>query len=270
MKLSIVVNGTPRATSLAADMPLGDAMALAASVGFDGVELAIANPLDVDLAGLKKMLATCGLDVPALGTGAAYAEGLSLSHRDASRREGAVARLKAHVDLAASLGAAVIVGLICGRTADGLARENALACIGAYLQDVARYAAPRGVRLLLEPLNRYETDLLNTVADARAMAEAAGDNVGLLVDTFHMNIEEPSIVGSIRDAASRVWHVHVADSNRWAPGCGHLDFRAIVEALHDVGYRGHLSGEIMHRPDVRTAFTGTYSHLAPMVKASES
>lgn len=270
MKLSMVVNATPRATSLAADMPLADAIALAASVGFDGVELAIANPLDVDLAGLENTLATYGLDVPALGTGAAYAEGLSLSHQDPSRREGAVARLKAHVDLAASLGAAVIVGLVCGRAADGLAREGALACIKECLREVARYAAPRGVRLLLEPLNRYETDLLNTVADARAMVEAAGDNVGLLIDTFHMNIEEPSIAGSIRDAASRVWHVHVADSNRWAPGYGHLDFQAIVEALHEVGYRGYLSGEMMHRPDVRAAYTGTYTRLAPIVKALDS
>ncbi|MEW5866922.1 MAG: sugar phosphate isomerase/epimerase, partial [Bacillota bacterium] len=64
--------------------------------------------------------------------------------------------------------------------------------------------------------------------------------------------------------------VHVADSNRWAPGCGHLDFQAIVEALHDVGYQGYLSGEIMHRPNVRTACTGTYAHLAPMVEALES
>lgn len=265
MKLSIVVNATPRATSLAADTSLEEAMALAAEVGFHGVELAIKDPASLDAASLKNVLAARGLEVPALGTGAAYAEGLSLSHPDAARREGAVSRLKAHVDLARTLGAYVIVGLIRGRAQDGLGRDRAIECIAAGLREVAGYAATRGVKILLEPINRYETDIINTVADALVIAEATGDNVGLLVDTFHMNIEEPSITGSLRDAASRVWHVHVADSNRWAPGYGHLDFQAVVDALDHMGYEGYLSAEIMHRPDVRAAYTGTYKHLAPLI-----
>ena len=265
MKLGIVVNATPRATSLAADTSLEEATALAAEVGFHGVELAIKDPASLDAASLKNVLAARGLEVPALGTGAAYAEGLSLSHPDAARREGAVSRLKAHVDLARTLGAYVIVGLIRGRAQDGLGRDRAIECIAAGLREVAGYAATRGVKILLEPINRYETDIINTVADALVIAEATGDNVGLLVDTFHMNIEEPSITGSLRDAASRVWHVHVADSNRWAPGYGHLDFQAVVDALDHMGYEGYLSAEIMHRPDVRAAYTGTYKHLAPLI-----
>jgi len=112
MKLSIVINATPKATPLAADIPLEDAVALAGSVGFDGVELAIADPQDVDVANLTKMLESYGLKVPALGTGAAYKEGLSMAHPDARNRKGAIERLKAHVDLGAVLGADVIVGLI--------------------------------------------------------------------------------------------------------------------------------------------------------------
>lgn len=265
MKLSIVANATPKATPLAADIPLDEAVGLAAEVGFHGVELAIGDPKSLDAASLKRLLAARGLEVPALGTGAAYAEGLSLSHPEAARREGAVSRLKAHVDLAAELGAHVIVGLIRGRAKDGLGRERATECIAAGMREVAGYAAARGVRLLLEPMNRFETDLVNTVVDALAMAEAAGDNVGLLVDTFHMNIEEPSITGSLREAARRIWHVHVADSNRWAPGYGHLDFREIVETLRDSGYEGYLSAEILHKPEVRAAYTRTHEHLVPLL-----
>ena len=265
MKLSIVANATPKATPRAADIPLEEAVRLAAEVGFDGVELAIGDPKGLDPASVKRLLGAYGLEVPALGTGAAYAEGLSLSHPEAARREGAVSRLKAHVDLAAELGAYVIVGLIRGRAKDGLGPERATECVVAGMREVARYAAGRGVKLLLEPLNRFETDLLNTVGDALAMAEAAGDNVGLLVDTFHMNIEEPSITGSLREAARRIWHVHVADSNRWAPGCGHLDFREIVGTLRDSGYQGYLSAEILHKPEARAAYARTREHLAPLL-----
>jgi len=265
MKISIVVNATPRATGLAADLPLEDAVALAAKVGYDGVELAVGDPRRLKVGIVREMLSAYRMDIPAVGTGAAYREGLSLAHAEASRRARAVQRLKEHVDVGAELGAAVIVGLIRGRTADGLPPREALARISQGLQEVAGYAARQDVRLLLEPINRYETDLLNTVSDTLAMAREAGENVGLLVDTFHMNIEDPSIADAIRDAAPRIWHVHVADSNRRAPGAGHIDFGELIEALEDIGYRGYVSGEMIMEPDAPTAFTALYSHLAPMV-----
>ncbi|MCR4401599.1 MAG: sugar phosphate isomerase/epimerase [Firmicutes bacterium] len=265
MKLSIVVNATPKATPLAADIPLDEALGLAAEVGFSGVELAIGDPKSLDVASLKRLLAAHSLEVPAIGTGAAYAEGFSLSHPDAARREGAVSRLKAHVDLAEQLGALVIVGLIRGRARDGLGEERATECALSGMREVAEYAEVRGVRLLLEPMNRFETDIWNTVEDALAVARASGENVGLLVDTFHMNIEEPSITRSLREAAPRIWHVHVADSNRWAPGYGHLDFREIVGTLRETGYESYLSAEILHKPDIRSAYARTREHLAPLL-----
>jgi len=265
MKISIVVNAIPRATGLAADLPLEDAVALAARVGYDGVELAVGDPRDLEVGMVREMLSRHRMGVPAIGTGAAYREGLSLAHADAWRRAGAIRRLKDHVDVGAELGAAVIVGLIRGRTADGLPLCEALARMSEGLQEVAGYAARQGVRLLLEPINRYETDLVNTVGDALAVACEAGENVGLLVDTFHMNIEDPSIAGAIRDAAPRIWHVHVADSNRRAPGAGHIDFGEVIEALEDIGYRGYVSGEMIMEPDAPTAFAALHSHVAPMM-----
>ena len=265
MKISIVVNATPRATGLAVDLPLEDAVALAAEVGYDGVELAVGDPRDLEVGMVREMLSRHRMGVPAIGTGAAYREGLSLAHADAWRRAGAIRRLKDHVDVGAELGAAVIVGLIRGRTADGLPLCEALARMSEGLQEVAGYAARQGVRLLLEPINRYETDLVNTVGDALAVACEAGENVGLLVDTFHMNIEDPSIAGAIRDAAPRIWHVHVADSNRRAPGAGHIDFGEVIEALEDIGYRGYVSGEMIMEPDAPTAFAALHSHVAPMM-----
>ena len=265
MKISIVVNAIPRATGLAADLPLEDAVALAARVGYDGVELAVGDPRDLKVGTVRQMLSMYRMGVPAIGTGAAYRQGLSLANADASRRAGAIERLKDHVDVGAELGAAVIVGLIRGRTADGLPLREALARVSEGLHEVASYAARQGVRLLVEPINRYETDLVNTVSDGLTAAREAGENVGLLVDTFHMNIEDPSIAGAIRDAAPRIWHVHMADSNRRAPGAGHIDFCEVIEALSDIGYQGYVSGEMMMEPDAPRAYAALYSHLAPMI-----
>ena len=94
----------------------------------------------------------------------------------------------------------------------------------------------------------YETTLINQVAQGLELIETVGaDNLGLLLDTFHMNIEEPSIEESICACGERIFHFHVADSNRWYPGAGHLDFRSILRSLLDTGYTGFISGE--HRPD---------------------
>jgi sugar phosphate isomerase/epimerase len=87
------------------------------------------------------------------------------------------------------------------------------------------------------------------------------DNFGLLLDTFHMNIEEPSIEASIRACGKRIFHFHVADSNRWHPGAGHLDFQSILAALRETGYDGYVSGEFMPVPDANTGAQRAIQHL---------
>ena len=126
---------------------------------------------------------------------------------------------------------------------NGCSTDSAAAC---------RRAAEEGVRIAFEPINRYETSLLNGVEEGlEFIAGVGGNNLGMLLDTFHMNIEEPSIEGSIRRAGDRIFHFHYADSNRWYPGAGHLDFHSILTALMDTGYQAYLSGE--HRPDPEPA-----------------
>jgi sugar phosphate isomerase/epimerase len=118
------------------------------------------------------------------------------------------------------------------------------------------------VRYALEPLNRYETDLIHTVADGLALIDRVGAaNFGLLLDTFHMNIEEPSIEESIRACGPRIFHFHVADSNRWPPGAGHLEFKPILAALFETGYTGFVSGEFMPKPDADTGAQRAIEYL---------
>ena len=137
-----------------------------------------------------------------------------------------------------------------------------MAWLVAALQECCAAAAEHGVRLALEPINRYETTLINSIPQGLRLVEAVGAaNMGLLADTFHMNIEEQSIEGSIRQAGDRIFHFHVADSNRWRPGAGHLDFAAILHALFAAGYGGFVSGEFLPIPDADTAARQGIAHL---------
>lgn len=234
-----------------------------ADLGYDGVELAIRDPGLVDADGLTRALDALGLKVPAIGTGQAWAEeGLSFTDPDEEVREAAVIRICAHAPLAARWGAVVIVGLIRGTVFPGVSPEQARAWLVDALRRCAAAAGDQGVRLALEPINRYETALINTVSEGLALLEEVeAPNLGLLPDTFHLNIEEPSIEASIRDAGSRIFHFHVADSNRRHPGAGHLDFASILGALAESGYRGFVSGEFLPYPDAATAAERSIKHL---------
>ncbi len=266
MKLSLVVSVEETAFDAVAIRGGWEAgVARLVALGFDGVELAIRDAEAIDPDRVEAVVREAGLAVPALGTGQAYLrDGLSLSSPDATVRRAAATRLLGHVRLAARLHSLVIIGLIRGRAEGGTA-----AATSRFLEGVApvlEEAASAGVRLVIEPINRYETDFLPTVEEALGVIEASGaPHLGVLADTFHMNIEEAKIDDALVAAGPRLWHVHVADSNRWAPGCGHLDFGAIVKTLAGSGYSGFLSAEILPRPDPDAAALLTERFIRPIV-----
>lgn len=243
---------------------------LAASLGYDGVELAVRDPAAIDAGALERAVRAAGLAVAALGTGQAYLkDGLSLTSEDAGIRTRAIERIGAHIRLASALGAPVIIGLIRGRLATD--RDAADTRLRASLDGPLADADRSGVRLLIEPINRYETDYVNTVADAlQTITRVGAPHVGLLADTFHMNIEEASIDRALRDAGARLWHVHVADSNRRAPGLGHLDFPGIIATLKALGYDGYLSAEIIPHPDPSGAAEQAVTHLRAVLAAQHA
>ena len=234
-----------------------------ARLGYNGVELAIRDPNLVGADELLGIVSAHGLEVPAIGTGQAWGEeALSFTDPDPAVRQAAIQRVCDHAPLAARFDAAVIIGLLRGIVRPGVGHDQAMDWLVEALQACSAAAAPYGVRLTLEPINRYETTLINTVVEGLALVERVGaGNLGLLLDTFHMNIEEPSIEDSIRACGDRIFHFHVADSNRWYPGAGHLDFRRILEALFAVGYAGYVSGEFMPQPDADTSARKAITYL---------
>lgn len=238
-------------------------LARIAGYGYDGVELAVREPALLNPDDLWSRVTAAGLTVPAIGTGQAWGEeGLSFTDPSPEVRAAAIARAKSHIPLAARLGATIIIGLLRGIVRPQVDRDQAMAWLVAALQECCDAAGSAGVRLALEPINRYETTLINTSAQGMALLEAVGaPNLGLLLDTFHMNIEEPVIETSIRQAGDRIFHFHVADSNRWHPGAGHLDFSSILRSLFDTGYTGFVSGEFLPVPDAETAALRGITHL---------
>jgi sugar phosphate isomerase/epimerase len=246
MKLSIVLS-TQTAQFQAATFKgeLETNLGLIAALGFDGVELAIRDPKLVDFEKLERLTRECKLSVPAIGTGQAWGEeGLSFTDPETSIRRLAIDRIKSHIPGAVRFKAIVIIGLIRGIVKPGVSPAQAMDWLVEALCECSTAARPFGVRLALEPINRYETTLINNVAQGLDLIERVNaDNFGLLLDTFHMNIEEPDIEASILKCGTRIFHFHVADSNRWYPGAGHLDFKSILNMLFASGYRGYISGE---------------------------
>src|SRR2546430_4183394 len=242
-----------------------------AGLGYAGVELAIRDPAQVSLDAIVDAAAHAGVTVPAIGTGQAYLEeGLALTSPDPAVRERATTRLEAHLAGAERLGALLIVGLIHGPVPPDVGRDRAAEWLLAALGRLARRARSRGLRIVIEPINRYESNWLNTVDEVMDLLTRLGEeNVGVLPDTFHMNIEERDISEALRRARPRLWHVHAADSNRRAPGSGHLDFRSLIADLGALEYGGALSAEILQLPSFEAAAAQTIGTLAPPLPARQ-
>jgi len=272
MKLAFTLSTQPtRFQAITFDPNFEESAAYLAQLGYDGIELGVREPDQLDVTNLWRILRVYRLTVPAIGTGQVFVEEqLSFTDPDPTIRARALARLETHLDLAARFEPPpiVIVGLIRGgKTSPGVERKQAYAWMVDAITTLARQARARGIRLAIEPINRYETDWVNTVADALALLQEIGaDNVGILFDTFHANIEEPRIEESLRACDARLFHVHLADSNRWYPGAGHTDFASILATLRTMNYAGWVSAEILPKPDVKRAAAETYRTLKPLLK----
>jgi sugar phosphate isomerase/epimerase len=238
-----------RFSALAVKENFRDSIRKVAELGYDAVELHIRDPHSVDADEIASLLNQYRLPVPTIGTGQAYGEeGLSFADPDPAIRGKAVQRIKDQMDLASRLRIPrVTIGLIRGTVKPGTDQDQAEEYVRGCMAKCLDYNP--AITLILEPLNRYETSLYNDTASAKEVIDRIGKpNLKMLIDTFHMNIEEPDMIQSILDVRETISHVHFADSNRWAPGCGHIDFKKIVRALRKIKYRGAICAEILPRP----------------------
>jgi 5-keto-L-gluconate epimerase len=235
---------------------LTEQLAKASEIGFDAVELHARAPEDVPPEILNPLLSRYDLKVSAFAVGRTFTtDGLCFIDPDAAVRHALLERMNAFSQRAAELGAAIFVGYVRGVVSEDPAqRKIDLEIMADTCQRCCDSAAPLGVEYLLEPINRYEMSDFNTVQETIDFMEKVDmPNFRLLLDTFHMNIEEPSIYDSLHAAAGKFSYLHTVDSNRWAPGFGHLDFDQIAKILHEIGYDGTLSAEALPLPDPNSA-----------------
>jgi len=238
------------------DEPLQETFERLKRYGYDGVEL-LGEPRLYRVAEIHGLCQEFGLRV--LSIAGIYpwpTEERDLANPDPEVRERAVKYLRECIDLAVDVGAPLIivipsavaktapVGQFDTEDAWVEAAEREWAYAVESVRKAATYAEQKGMLLAIEPINRYETFLVNNVDQGLRFASEVGSRaVKLHLDTFHMNIEEPDPAGAIRKAGDLLINVHIADSNRQAVGYGHTDFKAIMRALKEIDYQRALTLE---------------------------
>lgn len=239
----------------------------AAHLGFDAVEIFAPGPSAIDIAHVKQLCSNYSLRVAAFGTGAGMVKhGLSLTDADANIRQKARDFIASMIQLGANFGAPAIIGSMQGRWSANVSRDLAMSLLAESLRELGSLAAEHSLPLLYEPLNRYETNLAKTIAEGcDLLREVQCEQVKLLADLFHMNIEEADLSRSIVAAGDRIGHVHFVDSNRRAAGMGHINFPPVIRALREIGYEGFLSAEAFALPDSETAARTTIETLRRLV-----
>ena len=243
--------------------PLEESFALASDADFDDVELFLPGPDFVSVRTIKILSDAHDLGIAAVGTGAGMVKhGLSLTDPSLEKRIAALDFIERMIAFGGQLGAPAILGSMQGKHGGDVSKDQALEWLADALRIAGKAAAKYNVPFIYEPLNRYETNLINRLTDGADFIEAnALENIVLLADLFHMNIEEADTSASIRAAGKHVGHVHYADSNRRAMGFGHTDPKPIIAALREIGYSGHLSAEILPLPDPLTAAQQTIQSI---------
>ena len=217
-----------------------------AKFGYDAIEL-IGEPDQYNTDEVKKLCEQHGIGVSSICSIYTGAE-RDLVSTNAENRRKAVSYTKSVANFAAAVGAPVIIVAPSpvGKMAPGTDEDTEWQWAVEGIQEAADYANNLGVSLCIEAWNRYETYFINRINQCLKLMEAVDrPNVGVMGDTFHMNIDDPSIAGAIREAGDALIHIHFADSNRAAPGKGHTDFEPIVQALIDIDYKGYITFELL-------------------------
>ena len=234
-----------------------------AGLGYRGVELTASHPMPYPAEAVLGLTRKHGLPVVSMLSGWSYAnEGLCLASQRADVRQRAVDRLVEYAGYAAQLGAALVVGLMQGLRTDEPDETEANRRIAACLHPVGKAAAERGTVVVLEPVNHLQVGFNHTAAEAAAMVERVGSpGLSYMLDTIHLNIEERSILDTIRVHGRRIHHFHLCETNGGPFGTGNLDFPAVLRALDDTGYAHFASVKIYRKVGWEEAAKGAMTFL---------
>ncbi|MHA1150129.1 MAG: sugar phosphate isomerase/epimerase family protein [Promethearchaeota archaeon] len=232
---------------------------------YQGIELSLLEPEKIDVKKINEIKDSYDMEISALGTGSTYIRfGYSFGHQDEKIRNKAIQRIDKYIDFAQETQAKVIIGLIRGRynfeNNPKTERSNIRIC----LKECIKKAEDKGVLLVFEPINSFEIDSYNTIVDSVKLIEKIGsDHLKLLVDSFHTNLEEdPGFIWDyLKEIASMVAHIHVADTTRRAPGTGIFDFKTFLGIFKEAGYKEFISAETIMKPTFKDVACETSEYL---------
>lgn len=225
-----------------------------AEMGFDRIEVPIEGLDDLDYERGAQIIANNGLGVSVC---AAMGPDHDLIHPDAEIRDNGMAYVRHCIEATATLGGTNLVGPLyssVGRTWQATPEERAwdTDLLVEQLGELAAYAGDHGVVLCVEPLNRFETSFINLAEQAIEVVDRVDHPAcGIMLDTFHMNIEEKSLGDAIRAVGPRLKHLHACENDRGAPGSGNVTWNEVAQALQDINYAGPVVIESF-TPEVRS------------------
>jgi len=254
-------------------LPIDEIIDRGKRIGYDGLELnPDALPSELDIPMIRKALDENGFEIAAIGTKNAYVKYNSyLASSVKGKYEFVIKYIKDCCKVAMELNCSIVQAGIAlqGSKLDedkNTARERLVNGLKKICEITSQY----DLMIILEPLNRFLGQLLNTFDEVFEIINMLGvPNIGLMGDLFHMNIEERSIEGSIRKAGGLLKYLHVNDSNRLAPGEGHLNFVEIFRALKAISYDGYLTLEITPKPTPDEALTKALTYLKKLKEQME-
>lgn len=236
-----------------------DILSKAKDLGFSYIEICVEDPETIDTDSIKKELDRIKLNAL---VGGAFGPSRDISSEDPSIRRSGVGYIKTCIDYANRLDSKIFSGPMYSATGKAKLRteeEKKMQWSWAVenLKECAEYAGSKGVKLAIEPLNRFETDFINTVEQGMSLLKLIDfENTGLLLDTFHMNIEETDIGAALKLAGEKIFNFHACSNTRGTPGDDHIDWPVIAKAFHDLNYKN---------PIIIESFTDKITEIAKAV-----
>lgn len=224
--------------------PLETTLARIRKYGYESIEIS-GEPTQYDTKKVRRLLKEHG--IRCWGSVTLTLGERNLAARDEGQRAASVDYVKSVITMIEELEGEIItlVPATVGKVVPDGTEEEEWAWVRDSVKQCYEHAKKKGVRIAIEPLNRFETYLFNRGAQALALAEEVGPDCGVCLDAFHLNIEEADMYETIRQVGSRLYDFHVADNNRFAAGLGHIDWAKIVATLREVGYDGALTNEFV-------------------------
>ena len=250
-------------------------LSLLHQIGYEGVECSVCRAADVPREAVQALLDKYSMKFSGFRSGAVYdLTGARFSSPDPAVRQKAVEMINQVVDLCGDFACPLLVGRVEGLLEEGESLDQAKAWIKDCLRQVARHAQGRGVPIAYEPINRFEMNYNHTtkemVAFIREINDGLPHKVGLLMDLYHMALEDNSIAAAFVRSQPYITHVHFRDSNNGVPGSGTIDFADAVKVLDAMDYTGWIALEVAFDfCDYEQGARDSMAYLAPLIRSAQ-